>query len=82
MHTGDKFGPVMCKCMDCAGKRFQRAERLARAESIDMADLEREEAQAAIDLKHAEDRARVARSDKHTLVMTYYHKLIQEEGGK
>lgn len=81
MHTGNKFGPGnICKCMDCAGQRFVRAEQEARTcAPDDFFELQREEDQLQRNLTHAQDALKVVKNDKYTLIMTYYHKLTKED---
>jgi len=80
VHTGDKFGPVMCKCMDCAGKRFEKAEKFARKENpADYMELVLHEDRLTEDIEFAQNALKTIQKDKRDLIMTYYHALIERE---
>ena len=79
MHSGDSFTHPICKCMDCAGKRFERAEREARTcNPDDYFDLVREEDQLQRNIESRQKALKEIQNDKREFIWTYYHKLVNE----
>lgn len=79
MHTGDRMGGSVCKCMSCAGARFERAEREARTADPDKYfSYQRREDILVEKQKEVERMLKEVKNDKRDLIMTYYHKLVEE----
>lgn len=79
MHSGDSFTHPICKCMDCAGERFKRAERKARTcNPDDYFSLVRDEDDLQSDFDRVQNALKEVQNDKRELIWTYYHKLVNE----
>lgn len=68
MHTGDKLTGSVCKCMDCAGKRYDRIQTEARVrhrERYNAAQQQQDEANAMANEAHVAQGE--ARANMHRL---------------
>lgn len=79
MHTGESFGPAMCKCMDCAEKRYKRAEDAAMLADFDkVTDLMRKELELQSAITALKEQLKQVISQRRDIVMKAYHALIED----